>query len=244
METLPQDRLEVSDKPGMAPAHPAPAGKSAALKLMIADDHALVREALEQRFSLDPRFRIVGTAPDAGAAVELVASTRPDILLMDTEMPGGDPFEAARTIRERMSGVRVVFLSARLQDAFVERALLAGAHGFVTKHDSFREIGDGLVEVGAGRFHFSLAVRSRVVVDHHGARMTPDHASWLTLLTPRETEVLRSIAQGKTKREIAETMSLSHKTIEKHTDNLMTKLKIHDRVDLTRFAIREGLASA
>jgi DNA-binding NarL/FixJ family response regulator len=165
--------------------------------------------------------------------------------VLDIDMPGVEVFEAARMIRNRSPQTRVIFLSAFTHDRYIESALKAGALGYVTKTEGPETVVRAIHAMAAGQCYFSAAVQCRIVIDDHGPSLSADRLSTrASMLTARETEVLRYIAQGKSKKEIASTMHLSVKTVENHTANIMTRLDIHDRVELARFAIREGMIEA
>lgn len=214
-----------------------------AVKVLIIDDHALVREALATRFSADPRFEVVGTAGEAEAGVALAVQSRPDIVLTDIDMPGVSAFDAVKRIGALVPDVQVIFLSAFTHDRFIEQALAAGALGYVTKRESLDTVVEAASEVARGGTYFSPEVRSRIVVDASGLHLGGGKTR-ATRLSPRENEVLGYLARGHSKKTIAGLMRVSIKTVDTHTLRLMGKLDIHDRVELARFAIREGMARA
>ena len=217
---------------------------SAEVKVLIVDDHTLVRGALSERLSREPGLTVVGSAADADEAVGKVMTCGPDIILMDIDMPGLDCFDAARTIESMRPEVRIIFLSAFTNDWYIQRALEVKARGYLTKREPPDRVVAAIFEVASGGASFSEEVQSRIVVDAHGAKLVSGTTSRGATLTTRENEVLRYIARGMSKKEIATTMHLSVKTVDRHCANVMSKLDIHDRVDLARFAIREGLAEA
>lgn len=214
---------------------------SRSISIVIADDHKLVLEALQHRLEDDGELRVVGTAEDGRGAIEQVDRQRPDIVVMDIDMPGLSSFEAARIIRERSPETQVIFLSAFCNDRYIEAALHVEAAGYVTKKESLQSVVDAIRAVRAGQCYFSPEVRARMVVEASGVTLEEDARSRLATLTPRELQILRYIARGLSRKEIAATIELSLKTVECHCANLMSKLDIHDRVELARFAIREEL---
>ncbi|MEO1129781.1 MAG: response regulator transcription factor [Planctomycetota bacterium] len=211
-------------------------------RVILVDDQALVRDALARRLDAASDIVVVGEAPDADEAVELALERAPDVVIFDIDMPGRSAFDAARALLDRRPNVRVLFLSAYMTDHYIERALDAGASGYLTKGEPARSLLAALRALMDGRTYFSPEIQSRLVIDVDGPKLHPERATRLSILTPREREVVAYIARGMTKRQIAETMHLSIKTIENHSNNLMSKLDIHDRVGLARFAIREGLS--
>ena len=214
------------------------------IRILVVDDHALVRGALTDRLQREPDLNVVGTAGTADEAIRLAIDTNPDIILMDIDMPGLICFDAAREIATLRPDTCVVFLSAFLHDWYIDQALQVRARGYLTKREPPETVIAAVREVASGGAYFSEEVRSRIVVDSDGARLGESSKSLATTMTTREVEVLRYIARGLTKKEIATIMHISPKTVDKHSTNLMTKLNIHDRVALARYAIREGLAEA
>ncbi len=214
------------------------------VKILVVDDHALVRGALSERLRREPGFEVVGTAGTADEAIDKTMAVKPDIILMDIDMPGLICFDAARTISSTSPNTKLIFLSAFLHDWYIEQALSVKARGYLTKREPPETVVAAVREVAAGGAYFSDEVRTRIVVDASGAKLAQKSKSRASTLTAREVEVLRYVARGLSKKEIAATMHLSVKTVDRHCANLMTKLDIHDRVDLARFAIREGLAEA
>lgn len=214
------------------------------VKLLIADDHALMREMLTGRLNNEPDLQVVATVGNADDAVAEARQHKPDIVLMDIDMPGLVCFEAARTIQRQLPETRVIFVSAFFHDRYVEQALSVGAAGYVTKSEPPESVVKAIRSAATGVSYFSPEVQARIVVDTMGTRLAQQGQSRASTLTPRELEVLRYVARGLSQKEIASTMHVSAKTVHCHCANIMTKLDIHDRVELTRFAIREGLAEA
>lgn len=214
------------------------------VKILVVDDHALVRGALSERLEREPLFSVVCTAGTADEAIEKAIESNPDVVLMDIDMPGLDCFDAARKIMSLQPETRVVFLSALLTDCYIEQALEIKARGYLTKREPPEAVVAAVREVAAGGACFSEEVRRRIVIDSRGARLAKKDTSRVSTLTPRQLEVLRYIARGLSKKAIAEIMHISVKTVDRHSIDLMTKVDIHDRVELARLAIREGLAQA
>lgn len=217
---------------------------TATVRLLVVDDHALMREMLGERLARESGLEVIGAVGDAGAAVSEAVRLNPDIIIMDIDMPGLLCFEAARTIQSRCPDTRILFLSAFYNDRYIEQALKVEAAGYLTKGETPETIVQAIRTVAEGGSHFSPEVQDRIVVDARGTRLAEPKRSRVSTLTPRELEVLRYLARGLSQKEIASTMHLSVKTVHCHCTNLMTKLRIHDRVELARYAIREGLAEA
>jgi DNA-binding NarL/FixJ family response regulator len=213
------------------------------ITVVLADDHALVRDMLCARLraaSMD----VIACAGRADGAVALVAEHRPDVLLLDIDMPGRSAFAAAREVCSISPQTRVLFLSAFVHDAYIEQALHCEASGYVTKSEPVDVVVDAIRRVASGRCHFSPEVMQRLVVASDGVRLCSDRSARLAALTERELEVLGYVAKGLQQKQLAFLMDISLKTVQTHIANLMDKLDIHDRVALARFAIREGLIEA
>lgn len=214
------------------------------ISVLIVDDHALVRETLRTRLGRELDIRVAGVAGDGDEAVEQARRLTPDIVLMDIDMPGQLCFSAAKQIKQSCPGTRILYLSAFFHDRYIEDALAAHASGYVTKDEPPEVLIKAIRLAASGLAYFSPNVEGRIVVDNSGMRLTEAARTRASLLTHRELEVVRYIARGLSKKEISALMSVTVKTVEVHTQNAMNKLDIHDRVELARFAIREGLAEA
>lgn len=214
---------------------------NATIKVMVVDDHALVRDVLTERLNGETDIQVVATAPDAGTALELSRTHTPHVVLMDIDMPGASPFETAARMRAGSPEVKLIFLSAYVNDQYIDQALQLQAQGYLSKEEPAEEVIEAIRRAARGATRFSKAVRDRIVLDSGGLSLSARSSSRLSLLTPREREVLRCLAAGMSKKEIARLLDISPKTVEKHCDHVMSKLDIHDRVDLARYAIREGL---
>ena len=214
------------------------------IRIVLVDDHALVRESLSQMLSGEPDFQIVRTANNAEDAIRAAFETKPDVLLMDIDMPGLICFDAADQILRMVDNVRIIFLSAFFHDHYIEQALRVKARGYVTKSEPPQKVIEAVRQVASGRVYFSPEVRSRIIAGDGEVKLAGSEQTRAATLSDREVEVLRYLARGLSKKEIATTMHVSVKTVEGHAQKVMDKLDIHDRVELARFAIREGLAEA
>ncbi|MBI1373084.1 MAG: response regulator [Phycisphaera sp.] len=215
------------------------------VKLILVDDHSLLRQSLADRLNAEIDFDVVAQLESADDAVRTVVELRPDVVLMDIDMPGVTSFDAAEQINSRRPETRIIFLSAFFNDRYIEQALRVEAKGYLIKSSTMSTVIKAIRQVAQGRVYFSDEVRDRIVVDAKGIRLSPKAPQTrVSTLTPRELEVLRYLARGLSKKEIAQTMHISAKTVEGHTEKVMNKLDIHDRVELARFAIREGLVEA
>ena len=212
--------------------------------LLLVDDHVMIREGLAGQLEREPDFTVAGQASDAAEAIDCAVQTRPDIVLMDIDMPGMSCFDAARTIQLRCPDAKIVFLSAHQHDEYIEEAIHVQARGYVLKSGGFAELKQSICTVTQGGLHYSDSVLSRLVIDGDKLQLCQQPVTRLTTLSKREKELLRLLATGLSVREAAGVMSISPKTVDNQKGNLMRKLDIHDRVDLARFAIREGLVTA
>lgn len=214
------------------------------ISVLIIDDHTLLRETLRSRLDSEADLEVVADVGDAQRGVELARELAPNVVLMDVDMPGRSCFDAAKEILRERPETRILFLSAHSHDRFIASALDAQAVGYVTKDEHPGAVVEAIRAVASGRRFFSERVLSRLVLEGDEPRVPEHPRTRASLLTARELEVLRYIASGLPKKEIATHMFVSVKTVNRHTENLMRKLEIHDRVELTRFAIREGLSEA
>jgi len=213
--------------------------------VVLADDHQLLRQSFGMLLNQTTGIKVVSDVGNSDDAVNACVHLRPDVAVLDIDMPGMDSFEAARTIKTRSPRTRLLFLSAFTHDRYIEAALGAGALGYLTKSEPMQSVIQAIHKVALGQACFSSEIQSRIVIDEQGPTLAKHSvATRSSTLTEREREVLRYLALGRSKKEIARIMHLSIKTIENHTSNLMARLNIHDRVELARFAIREGLIQA
>lgn len=210
-------------------------------KVLLVDDHALVRGALAERLKREPGLCVVGCVGTADEAIARTRESRPDVVLMDIDMPGMISFDAAREIARMWPKTRIVFLSAFTHDHYIQEALDVKARGYLTKRETPERVISAIREVALGGACFSDDVQARIIVDGGGVKMNSIPRARVGMLRPRERETLRYIAKGMTTKEIAEHMSIATKTVEHHTARIMNALGIHNRVELTRFAIRENL---
>jgi DNA-binding NarL/FixJ family response regulator len=212
----------------------------ATIRIIVADDHQLLRDTLRARLNQEVDITVIGTAASAPAALADAAELHPDVVLLDIDMPGGDSFDAAARMLKLTRPPRIVFLSAYTDDRYIDRALAVGATGYIMKAEPMAVVTAAIRSAARGRQTFSPAVAARFAPEGPG-RGTAVRRARGGLLTAREMEVLRLVADGQTDREIARVMNVTPKTVSYHCTNLMKKLATHDRVELTRFAIREGI---
>ncbi|NLX12569.1 MAG: response regulator transcription factor [Phycisphaerales bacterium] len=214
------------------------------ISLLLADDHALVRGTLIHRLQQESDLAVVASVSNADEAITESIRTRPDVILMDIDMPGLCCFDAVGIIKSRCPETRTIFLSAFHNDRYIERALAVRAWGYLIKNESEESLIQAIRNVGKGLTYFSSEVQQRLFFEQGHPRLASVCVSRVSILSDRETEVLRYIARGLSQKQMAETMKLSEHTVHRHSTSLMKKLDIHNRVELSRFAIREGLAEA
>ncbi len=240
-------------------------------RVLSVDDHAFLAEGLRARLGMERDMELVGYLPRADDLVAKVVELSADIVLLDIELPGLDPFEALAELRRKSPHVRTIILSAYVRDRYVDATVKAGGWGYLAKGDEPETIVQAIREVAAGRFTFGPMVLERcrqlardVPESRNGGGVSvasdPAHdaageeagggaavavmsgsRSRLGALTPRELQILRMIGKGMSRTEIAKVIFRSPKTVDAHRSAIMEKLAIHDRVELARYAIREGL---
>ena len=212
------------------------------IKVVLADDHALVRRTLGDWLNRLPDIYVAHTCDNADEALAVALQLKPDVVLLDIDMPGMHAFEAAKAILTRLPQTRVIFLSAFFNDRFIEQALAVKAAGYITKGEPPESIALAIRQIFAGHTCFSPEIQARIVIGPEGARLVGTMHTRTRTLSARELEILRYLARAMSRKEIAQTLHLSVHTIDRHTTKLMNKLDIHNRAELCRFAIREGLA--
>lgn len=214
----------------------------APIRVLVADDQRVVRDGLALIVGLLDGIDVVGTARDGVEAVELAASARPDVVLMDLRMPRMEGAEATRRIRTALPDTQVLVLTTYADDEYLFGALEAGARGYLTKDASAEEIEHAIRALIAGHTHFDPAVQQRLVTAALATRpATPAHSRQLPDdLTPREAEVLRLIAAGLSNTEIADALVVSAATVKTHINRIFHKTAVRDRAQAVRYAFEHG----
>ncbi|HET9723562.1 MAG TPA: response regulator transcription factor [Actinomycetota bacterium] len=210
------------------------------VKVLVVDDHEIVREGIRMVLAADPELEVVGVASSGEEAIEKVRDLEPNVVLMDIGMPGLSGFEATRRIRESSPGTQVVALTVHDSEGYVFQMLQAGATGYVVKRAPSED-----VILAVKRAHQGEAVLhptvAKLLIKDYLARVAKGEETSFDTLSDREREILKLIAEGQTNREIADTLFLSIKTVQAHRANLMRKLGMHDRTELVKYAIRKGI---
>lgn len=211
--------------------------------ILIVDDHALMRNGLEAMLASEPDYEVVGVAADGMTAIRSVAELKPDIVMMDLTMPRTSGMDAIVQIKRQYPEVKIVALTFHKEEKYIHATLEAGADAYVLKDDSRTELFNALANVVTGNNYLSPSIVDKVVAGYlSGGDAATAQPSW-EVLTRREREVIKLIAEGKRTKEIAEYLSLSPKTIEKHRTNLMRKLDLHNVSEVTVYAIKNGFVT-
>ncbi|MGV0625005.1 response regulator [Mycolicibacter minnesotensis] len=209
---------------------------------MVVDDHPIWRDAVARDLA-DAGFTVVATADGVAAARRRAAVVKPDVVLMDMRLGDGDGVAATTAVLEVSPASRVLVLSASDERDDVLQAVKAGAIGYLVKSASKEELTDAVRATAAGRAVFTPGLAGLVLGEYRRLERSPDAGPTTPALTERETEVLRHVAKGLSARQIAERLSLSHRTVENHVQATFRKLQVANRVELTRYAIEHGLDS-
>lgn len=211
------------------------------ITVLLAEDHRLVREGFRSLLKHERDIEVIGEAETGRQAVQLTRKLRPTVVVMDIAMPLLNGLEATRQIRKDVPDTKVLILSAHNDDAYIERAAVLGASGFLLKQTSSHNLATAIREVQKGNSFYSRSIskrvqdRSRKSAARGASKKSGNH------LSPREMEVLQLIAEGKPNKQVAQELGVSFKTVDKHRQHLMSKLDIHDVAGLTRYAIAEGI---
>jgi len=210
------------------------------IKIILADDHNMIRDGLQSMIEKETDFRIIGQASNGRQTVQLAQELNPDIVIMDISMPDLNGIDATRQIKEMNKHVKIIALSVHSETSFVRQMLKAGASGYLVKHSEFKELVEAIRIVARDQLYLSPHISQQLVQDY--LKYLPvNESNVFTKLSPREREILQMLAEGKTKQEIADILFLSVKTIDSHRQNIMNKLNISTFSDLVRYAIREGI---
>jgi DNA-binding NarL/FixJ family response regulator len=213
------------------------------LRVLIAEDHAILREGLRALLAQAPDLEVVGEAEDGRGAVRAASELRPDIILMDLSMPHMNGTEAIRAIKRRLPQTKIIALTGHKSEEYVRATLQAGADGYVLKDDTHHDLLSAIRSALKNGAYLSPAISRNVVLGYlKGEAASTGQTSW-DRLTHRERGIVKLIAEGYKNREIAEYLSLSPKTVEKHRANLMRKLDLHNASAITAYAMEHGLVT-
>jgi DNA-binding NarL/FixJ family response regulator len=209
------------------------------IRILLADDHALVREGIRRVLEEEPGFRVVAEASDGEEAMELAREHRPDVVVLDITMPGASGFEVALRLQSELPSTRVLMLSMHDDAEYVMRAVRAGARGYLLKDEAGpSQLREAVRTVHSGSSYFTSAVAARLAA---GLRGDEEQGPGLDVLTARELDVLKGITSGRSNKQIGVDLGISRRTVESHRESLMRKLDIRTVAGLTRFALDAGL---
>ncbi len=211
------------------------------IRVILADDHQLVRQGLRALLEKAGDIKVIGEAADGQQAVELAGSLTPDVVVMDLSMPRLHGTEATGRVRALRPAPEVVMLSMHSDESLVRQALRSGARGYVLKRSATEELLLAVRAASRGQTYLSPAISGPILADYLAGVTSPAEASPLDRLTSREREVLQLVAEGRTNREVGMLLTISLKTVEKHRARVMSKLNVCDLPALMRVAIRHGL---
>ena len=220
------------------------------IRLMLVDDHQVIRTGLKSFLQTQPDFEVVAEASNGQEAITLALETRPDIIIMDISMPEMDGLEATRRLKEQWPQVTVLALTVHEDKFYFMKMLEAGASGYLTKQAASDELVQAIHTVANGHIYLQPALARWLLEDYQHLIESPSPEKpeeggtvGLKALSARERGVLEMVAQGLSNYEIGEKLNLSHKTIARHRERIMNKLNMHSRTELVKFAIRTGLIS-
>lgn len=209
------------------------------IKILIADDHAVVRQSIRVMLEMEPQLQVVAEAEDGEQAIELAGKYQPDLILMDVRMAGMGGVEATRHLRKKHPEIGILILTGFGEDQVLLDTVEAGAHGFLLKDAGAEEVKSAILRVVAGESHMTPALLRRLLDElaDRGRQPVPAHSS----LTPREREVLAALARGLSNEEIGRELVISQKTVKTHLGKIFDKLEVDSRAQAMLYAIREGL---
>jgi DNA-binding NarL/FixJ family response regulator len=212
------------------------------IRILLADDHALFQAGLRSLFKSQPDMEVIGEVCNGKDAVKLAGELTPDLIISDISMPQCNGTEAARDIKRRYPNIKILVLTVHKTEEYIHTALEAGADGYILKDDSQEELMTAIRSVMSGKIYLSPSICGNVVRGYLGDQNKGDFIpSWMKL-SHRERQIIKLVAEGYRNKEIADYLSISIKTVEKHRSNLMKKLQLRSTSSLTAYAIEHGLA--
>ncbi|MDQ2887022.1 MAG: response regulator transcription factor [Chloroflexota bacterium] len=211
------------------------------IRILLADDHTILRAGLKMMLNAQPDMEVIGEAQDGRQAIHEARRLQPDIVLMDITMPDLNGIEATREIKKVAPDVRVLILTMHEHDEYIFQALRAGASGYMLKEAADTELITALHVIRSGQFYLSPMAQSVMVGDYLQRVRTGEEKDSYSSLTEREREILKLVAEGYTNNQIAERLVISPKTVDTHRTHIMDKLNLHSRAELVKYAMRRGL---
>jgi two-component system, NarL family, response regulator NreC len=210
------------------------------VRILIADDHGVLRAGLRSLLRLEPGMEVIGEAGDGNETMRLAEELRPDVVLLDISMPGADGIAVTRNIRNRCPEVKLLMLTAHEDQTLLLEAMRAGAAGYVVKRALDTELTGAIAAVARGDYYVHPSM-TRALLNTTSPQVLPGGKDYEEILTPREVQVLRLLAQGNTNNQVADALALSVRTVESHRANIMDKLHLRNRAELVRYARDKGL---
>jgi two-component system response regulator NreC len=222
-----------------APMHPH--GGSTKIRVLLADDHTILRAGLKMMLNAQPDIEVIGEASDGRQAIHEAQRLLPDVIIMDITMPECNGIEATRQVKRLQPDTRVLVLTMHENEEYLFQMLRAGASGYMLKEAADTELISAIRVVSSGRFYLSPSAQSMMVSDYLQRVRTGEERDSYSALTEREREILKLVAEGHTNNQIAERLFISPKTVDTHRTHIMDKLNLHSRAELVKYAIRRGL---
>ncbi len=210
------------------------------IKVLIADDHTILRQGIKALLDNQKGIEVIGEAKDGREVLKAVENSMPDVVLMDIAMPGLNGLEATRRIKKKFPAMKVLVLTMYTNEEYIFQVLNAGANGYLVKETAFQDLISAIEAVYRNEAFMSPSI-SKKVIDSYIQRVQGGEEQTGEILTAREREVLQLIAEGNSSKKIAEILFISPKTVETHRAHLMEKLNIHNRAGLVKYAIRKGM---
>ena len=213
------------------------------VRILIADDHTILRAGIRSLLEMVPNFEVIGEVENGKDAILQAGLLKPDLILSDLSMPKTNGTEAIQRIKSRYPDIKILVLTVHKTEEYVHAALKAGANGYVLKDDTSDELVNAIQNVALGKTYLSPSICSSVVMGYLADPDKEKISSSIDQLTTREREVMKLIAEGYRNKDIADYLSISLKTVEKHRSNMMKKLDLHSASGITSYAIKNGLAT-
>lgn len=210
-------------------------------RILIADDHTILRAGIRSLLDMEPNIEVIGEVDNGKDAIHIAGQLKPDLILTDLSMPKTNGTEAIQHIKRRYPEIKILVLTVHKTEEHVRAALKAGADGYVLKDDTSEELIKAINNLKAGKTHLSASICGNVVMGYLSDSEKDKITSRLDLLTNREREIMKLIAEGYRNKDISDYLSISLKTVDKHRSNLMKKLDLHNTSGITSYAIKNGL---
>lgn len=212
-------------------------------RILLADDHTILRAGIRALLDMESLFQVVGEVDNGKDAVYYAGQLKPDLIIIDLSMPRTNGTEAIQRIKNRYPETKILVLTVHKTEEYIHAALKAGASGYILKDDSSSELINAINNILAGKIHLSSSICGNVVLGYLSQPNNHKISSSTDLLTTREREVMKLIAEGQRNKDVAGYLSISLKTVEKHRSNMMKKLDLHNTSSITTYAIKNGLVA-